>query len=169
MQLAERHIIKSTEHRFAPIDQLAFQSKNLYNIENYLHHASRRIINLLSSRKIGTLVIGKNVQWKNQINLGKPTNQNFVTIPHARLIEMLEYKAALVGIRVMVQEESYTSQSSFLNLDPIPVYGENSAARVKFCGKRIKRGLYKTASGRLINADVNGSYNILRKAFPLCV
>jgi hypothetical protein len=64
MQLAERHIIKSTEHRFAPIDQLAFQSKNLYNIENYLHHASRRIINLLSSRKIGTLVIGKNVQWK---------------------------------------------------------------------------------------------------------
>jgi putative transposase len=135
-------------------------------IENYLHHASRRIINLLSSRKIGTLVIGKNVQWKNQINLGKPINQNFVTIPHARLIEMLEYKAALVGIRVMVQEESYTSQSSFLNLDPIPVYGENSAARVKFCGKRIKRGLYKTASGRLINADVNGSYNILRKAIP---
>jgi putative transposase len=131
-----------------------------------LHHASRRIINLLSSRNIGTLVIGKNVQWKNQINLGKTTNQNFVTIPHARLIEMLEYKAALVGIRVMVQEESYTSQFSFLNLDPIPVYGENSADRVKFCGKRIKRGLYKIASGRLINADVNGSYNILRKAIP---
>ncbi|MEG3860277.1 IS200/IS605 family accessory protein TnpB-related protein, partial [Microcoleus sp. herbarium12] len=113
-----------------------------------------------------TLVIGKNVQWKNEINLGKQTNQNFVTVPHARLIEMLEYKAALVGIKVMVQEESYTSQSSFLNLDPIPVYGENGADRVKFCGKRIKRGLYKTSSGRLINADVNGSYNILRKAIP---
>jgi putative transposase len=79
---------------------------------------------------------------------------------------MLEYKAALVGIRVMVQEESYTSQSSFLNLDPIPVYGENGATHVKFSGKRIKRGLYKTSSGRLINADVNGSYNILRKAIP---
>ncbi len=79
---------------------------------------------------------------------------------------MLEYKAALVGIKVMVQEESYTSQSSFLNLDPIPIYGENGADRVKFCGKRIKRGLYKTSSGRLINADVNGSYNILRKAIP---
>jgi len=131
-----------------------------------LHSSSRFIINLLSSRKIGTLVIGKNVQWKNEINLGKQTNQNFVTVPHARLIEMLEYKAALVGIRVMVQEESYTSQSSFLNGDPIPVYGKNGADQVKFCGKRIKRGLYKTSEGRLINADVNGSYNILRKAIP---
>jgi putative transposase len=135
-------------------------------IDNYLHCSSRDIINILRERKIGTLVIGKNVQWKNEINLGKQTNQNFVTVPHARLIEMLEYKAALVGIKVMVQEESYTSQSSFLNLDPIPVYGENGADRVKFCGKRIKRGLYKTSSGRLINADVNGSYNILRKAIP---
>ncbi len=135
-------------------------------IDNYLHHASRSIINTLRERKMGTLVIGKNVQWKNEINLGKKTNQNFVTVPHARLIEMLEYKAALVGIRVMVQEESYTSRSSFLNLDSIPVYGENGADRVKFCGKRIKRGLYKTSSGRLINADVNGSYNILRKAIP---
>ncbi|MFB8794482.1 MAG: IS200/IS605 family accessory protein TnpB-related protein [Microcoleus sp.] len=73
-------------------------------IDNYLHSSSRSIINLLSSGKIGTLVIGKNVQWKNEINLGKKTNQNFVTVPHARLIEMLEYKAVLVGIRVMVQE-----------------------------------------------------------------
>jgi Transposase and inactivated derivatives len=111
-------------------------------------------------------VIGKNLQWKNEINLGKQTNQNFVTVPHARLIEMLEYKAVLVGIRVMVQEESYTSQSSFLNLDPIPVYGSISALAVTFSGQRIKRGLYKTSSGRLINADVNGSYNILRKAIP---
>ncbi len=135
-------------------------------IDNYLHQASRSIINLLRERKIGTLVIGKNVQWKNEINLGKQTNQNFVTVPHARLIEMLEYKAVLVGIRVMVQEESYTSQSSFLNLDPIPVYGSIGALDVTFSGKRIKRGLYKTSEGRLINADVNGSYNILRKAIP---
>jgi putative transposase len=135
-------------------------------IDNYLHSSSRSIINLLRERKIGTLVIGKNVQWKNQINLGKQTNQNFVTFPHDRLIEMLEYKAVLVGIRVMVEEESYTSQSSFLNLDPIPVYGSIGALDVTFSGKRIKRGLYKTSSGRLINADVNGSYNIMRKAIP---
>jgi putative transposase len=81
-------------------------------VDNYLHASSRQIVNLLASQKIGTLVIGKNVQWKNEINLGKRTNQNFVSIPHARLIEMLKYKAELVGIKVIEQEESYTSQSS---------------------------------------------------------
>ncbi|MEG4576957.1 transposase [Microcoleus sp. N3A4] len=127
-------------------------------IDNYLHHTSRFIINLLTERKMRTLVIGRNVQWKNQINLGKQTNQNFVTVPHARLIEMLEYKAELVGIKVILQEESYTSQSNFLHLDPLPVYGNSDAHKVIFTGKRIKRGLYKTSEGRLINADVNGSY-----------
>jgi putative transposase len=135
-------------------------------VDNYLHHASRQIVNLLGARKIGTLVIGKNVQWKNEINLGKKTNQNFVSIPHARLIEMLKYKAELIGIKVIEQEESYTSKSNFLNLDPIPVYGHIGTFDVTFSGQRIKRGLYKTSSGRLINADVNGSYNILRKAIP---
>jgi|JFJP01.1.fsa_nt_gi transposase, IS605 OrfB family, central region len=115
---------------------------------------------------MGTLVIGKNLQGKNEINLGKQTNQNFVTIPHARLIEMLEYQAELVGIKVMVLEESYTDQSNFLNLDPIPVYGNSDASKVAFTGKRIKRGLYQTSGGRLINADVNGSYNIMGKAIP---
>ncbi|MGB3265576.1 MAG: transposase [Microcoleus sp.] len=135
-------------------------------VDNYLHHASRQIINLLGSQKIGMLVIGKNLQWKSEINLGKKTNQNFVSIPHARLIEMLKYKAELIGIKVIEQEESYTSKSNFLNLDPIPVYGNIDAHDVTFSGKRIKRGLYKTSCGRLINADVNGSYNILRKAIP---
>ncbi|WP_373537555.1 RNA-guided endonuclease InsQ/TnpB family protein [Microcoleus sp.] len=135
-------------------------------VDNYLHHSSRQIINLLESQKIGTLVIGKNLQWKNEINLGNKTNQNFVSIPHTRLIEMLKYKAELMGIKVIEQEESYTSKSNFLNLDPIPVYGNIEAQDVTFSGKRIKRGLYKTSEGRLINADVNGSYNILRKAIP---
>ena len=93
-------------------------------VDNYLHHTSRQIVDLLVAKQIETLVIGKNVQWKNESNLGKQTNQNFVNIPHTRLIEMLEYKAQLVGIKVLQQEESYTSQSSFLNLDPIPVYGK---------------------------------------------
>ncbi|MEG4074970.1 transposase [Microcoleus sp. Pol14C2] len=135
-------------------------------VDNYLHSSSRLIINLLVARKIGTLVIGKNLQWKSEISLGKKTNQNFVSVPHARLIEMLEYKAELVGIKVIVQEESYTSQANFLALDPIPVYGKTGANDVAFSGKRIKRGLYKTGVGQLINADINGSYNILRKAIP---
>ncbi|MEG4458883.1 transposase [Microcoleus sp. N9_A1] len=126
-------------------------------VDNYLHHASRVIVDHLVVNQIGTLVIGKNAQWKTEINLGKQTNQNFVSIPHSRLIEMLEYKARLVGITVIVQEESYTSRSSFLGLDPIPVYGKTEKEPV-FTGKRISRGLYKTSTGRLINADVNGSY-----------
>jgi IS605 OrfB family transposase len=120
----------------------------------------------LVAKQIGTLVIGKNAQWKTEIDLGKQTNQNFVGIPHARLIEMIEYKARLVGMKVIVQEESYTSRSNFLNLDPIPVYGHTGADDVAFSGKRIKRGLYKTSVGQSINSDVNASYNILRKAIP---
>ena len=135
-------------------------------VDNYLHHASRLIVDIFVAQQIGTLVIGKNAQWKSEIDLGKQTNQNFISIPHARLIEMLEYKARLVGIKVIVQEESYTSKSNFLNLDPIPVYGHIGADGVVFSGKRIKRGLYKTSVGQLINSDVNGSYNILRKAIP---
>jgi len=135
-------------------------------VDNYLHHASRLIIGILVAKQIGTLVIGKNAQWKTEIDLGKQTNQNFVGIPHARLIEMIEYKARLVGMKVIVQEESYTSRSNFLNLDPIPVYGHTGADDVTFSGKRIKRGLYRTSIGQLINSDVNASYNILRKAIP---
>lgn len=134
-------------------------------VDNYLHHTSHVIIDILMAKQIGTLVIGKNAQWKTEIELGKKTNQNFVSIPHSRLIEMLEYKARLVGITVIVQEESYTSRSSFLGLDPIPVYGKTEKEPV-FTGKRIKRGLYKTSTGQLINSDVNASYNILRKAIP---
>jgi IS605 OrfB family transposase len=134
-------------------------------VDNYLHHTSRLIVDLLIAKQIETLVIGKNVQWKTEIDLGKQTNQNFVSIPHARLIEMLEYKSRLVGIKVRVQEESYTSQSNFLGLDPIPVYGKTDKDAV-FSGKRIKRGLYKTSAGQLINSDINESYNILRKAIP---
>ncbi|WP_293348881.1 MULTISPECIES: transposase [unclassified Microcoleus] len=135
-------------------------------VDNYLHHTSRLIVDILTAHQIGTLVIGKNAQWKTRIDLSKRTNQNFVNIPHARLIEMLEYKTRLVGIKVIVQEESYTSKSSFLNLDPIPVYGHIDASNVIFSGRRIKRGLYRTSIGQLINSDVNGSYNILRKAIP---
>lgn len=134
-------------------------------VDNYLHNTSRMIVDILVAPQIGTLVIGKNAQWKTEINLGKQTNQNFVSIPHARLIEMLEYKAFLAGIKVIVQEESYTSRANFLGLDPIPVYGKTDKNPV-FTGKRIKRGLYKTSVGQLINSDVNGSYNILRKAIP---
>jgi putative transposase len=133
-------------------------------IDHDLHTASRRIIDLLVAEDIGTLVIGKNPLWKQEVNLGRRTNQQFVCIPHARFIEMLAYKAELVGIRVVITEESYTSKASFLDADPLPVYGWAEAPT--FSGRRVKRGLYRAADGTPINADVNGAYNILRKVAP---
>lgn len=135
-------------------------------IDNYLHHASHFIVDCLVENQIGTLVIGKNAQWKTEINLGRQTNQNFVSVPHSRFIEMLTYKCDLVGLKVMVAEESYTSKASFLDNDLIPTYGDESADSVVFNGKRINRGLYKSKDGTLINADVNGSCNIMRKVIP---
>lgn len=133
-------------------------------IDHYLHTASRRLIHLLVMEGIGTLCIGKNPLWKQNGRLGKRNNQNFVQVPHARFIEMLTYKAELVGIQVKVTEESYTSKASFLDWDSLPVYGEVN--NPTFSGRRVKRGLYRAADGRHINADVNGSYNIIRKVLP---
>jgi putative transposase len=134
-------------------------------IAHYLHTASRRLIDLLVVEGIGTLVIGKNEGWKQEIALGTRNNQNFVQVPHARFVQMLTYKAELVGIRVVVTEESYTSQASFLDADPLPVYGTPDPVPT-FSGRRVKRGMYRAADGTPINADVNGAYNILRKVAP---
>jgi IS605 OrfB family transposase len=134
-------------------------------ITDYLHVASRRIVERLVGERIGTLIIGKNDGWKQAIGLGKRTNQNFVFVPHARFIELLRYKAELVGIQVMVSEESYTSQASFVDGDPLPVYAPANPTPV-FSGRRLKRGLYRAADGRCLNADINGAYNIMRKVVP---
>jgi putative transposase len=135
-------------------------------IEHDLHHASRFLIDILVADGIGTLVIGKNDGWKQDANLGTRTNQNFVQIPHARFLQMLTYKAKRVGIRVILTEESYTSQASFLDRDPLPTYKKDDPTVYQFSGKRIKRGLYRASDGRLINADLNGSGNIVRKVAP---
>ena len=128
-------------------------------IASYLHTASRAIIDLLVKEGIGTLVIGKNDGWKQGVQLGKRTNQHFVFLPHARFIDMLTYKAAFVGIVVVTIEESHTSKCSFLDLEPI-------GHQDHYVGKRVKRGLFRSATGRLLNADINASYNILRKYAP---
>ncbi len=128
-------------------------------INAYLHLASRRLIDLVCLLGCGTLIIGKNDGWKQAIKLGRRTNQNFVQIPHARFIEMLTYKAELTGIHVIVTEERYTSKCSFLDREPI---GKHEV----YAGKRVKRGLFRASDGREINADVNGSYNIMRKVIP---
>jgi putative transposase len=111
-------------------------------------------------------LIGKKPLWKQEVEMGKRNNQSFVRIPHTRFIEMVQYKAALVGIQVKITEEAYTSKASFLDLDPIPSYDPNRTELPKFSGRRVSRGMYQTSSKRLINADVNGSFNIGRKVFP---
>ena len=113
---------------------------------------------------MGILVIGNNPNWKQGINLGKKNYQNFVQIPFFKLIEQLKYKAKLVGIKVIINEESYTSIASFLDLDDLPVY--QKGVKYRFSGKRVRRRLYKASNGLKYNADVNGNLNILRKAVP---
>jgi putative transposase len=137
--------------------------KRTRRIDHYMHTASKRIIELLVQEGIGTLIIGKNPNWKQQAQMRKADKQHFVQLPHARFVDMLCYKAKLVGIQVVLQEESYTSKASFLDGDVIPTYGKEEDES-KFSGRRVKRGLYRASGKRYLNADVNGSLNILRKA-----
>jgi putative transposase len=140
-------------------------NKRTRRIDHFSHTTSRRVIDLLIAEGIGTLVIGKNPFWKQDPTMRKKNNQHFVQLPHARFIDMLSYKAKLAGIQICMPEESYTSKASFLDRDFMPVYGEEESEPV-FSGRRVKRGLYKSKQGCKINADVNGSYNIMRKALP---
>src|SRR5260221_707579 len=137
-------------------------------VNHYLHAASKRMIDFLVKEGVGTIIVGKNPLWKQEAGMGKRNNQNFVSIPHARFIDMLTYKASLVGIQVEIQEESYTSKASFLDLDPIPTYKPDDDTEYIFSGKRMGRRnrLYRTKDGKIICADVNGSYYILRKSKP---
>lgn len=137
------------------INQLT-QKRNS-KVDYYLHTASRYIVNRLLENKINLLVIGKNINWKQSVNLGKATNQKFTNIPHARFINQLIYKCQLVGIKVISVNEAYTSKCSFLDLEPIKKHNS-------YLGKRVKRGLFKASNGLIYNSDQNGSLNIIRNA-----
>ncbi|NEO54782.1 MAG: IS200/IS605 family element transposase accessory protein TnpB [Okeania sp. SIO3B5] len=128
-------------------------------VENYLHNTSKLVVNYLVTNNIGTVVIGKNDNWKQGANIGKINNQKFTQIPHSKLIEQITYKCQLAGIKVIETEESYTSKTSAIDLEK-PICHEN------YVGKRVKRGLFRSGTGIVINADVNGSLQIIRKKFP---
>ena len=135
------------------IKKLSLKRNN--KINNYFHKVSKFLVNWADCNNIGNIVIGYNSQWKQEINLGKRNNQNFVNIPHLKLIQQITYKAELKGIKVICNEESYTSKCSALDLEPVCKHDE-------YVGKRVKRGLFQSTK-TLINADVNGALNILRK------
>lgn len=149
-----------TSHRLEYIDK-----KRHLKFKDFLHKVSRKIVNLAIENNVDKVIVGYNKQWKSDVTIAKTVKQSFVQIPFLMLINQLEYKLAYEGIHFELQEESYTSQSSFLDNDDIPTYGNEVSKTVIFSGKRIKRGLYKTKNNILINADVNGAANILRKHF----
>lgn len=135
----------------------------------FAHEASKRIVEIALSHKLNTIVIGKNKGQKRSSNMGKRINQNFIGIPHQKMIEMIEYKANLAGIVVIQANEAYTSQTSFLD-NEIPINPNGDKARKRKglspVKRRVKRGLFKSNKGILINADVNGALQILRKVVP---
>ena len=133
-------------------------------VNDYMNKAARKLINYCINNDIGTLVVGYNETFQRGSHIGKQNNQNFVNIPYGQLRNKLEYLCELNGIVFVKQEESYTSKSSFWDRDDIPVYNADNPKEYLFSGRRIHRGLYKTASGKTINADVNGALNILRKS-----
>jgi putative transposase len=161
--LYQKHLAKANRFTSRQLDRIT--TKRNRRMMQYLHTASRRMIDLLVSEGIGKLIIGKNPLWKNGVQMGRRNNQTFVQIPHARFIEMLTYKAERLGIAVLLTEESYTSRASFLDRDAIPVYNPERAEEARFSGRRDGRWYYSKGS-RIIHADVNGSYNIGRKVVP---
>ena len=133
-------------------------------VNDYMNKAARKVIDYCISNDIGTLVVGYNETFQRKVHIGKQNNQNFVNIPYGRLQNKLQYLCDLNGIKFVKQEESYTSKASFWDKDIIPVYNNDNPKEYEFRGSRVERGLYKTSSGKIFNADVNGALNIMRKS-----
>lgn len=154
-----QELLPATQKTSKPIHRL--WSRRSWILRTKIHQMTAFLTTLFDEMQIEKVFIGKSAGWKQKLPFGKKVKQRFAYLPYETFIEQLQYKCQLRGITVITQEESYTSKASFLDNDDIPIYGETE--NPKFSGRRVKRGLYKTSDGRLINADVNGSYNILRK------
>ena len=159
-QLAYYRSIENKKGNFTDTKRIKkLHLKRNNKINTLFHRISKNIIEYCTLYNIGTIVIGYNNGWKQKINIGRSNNQKFVQVPFLTLIKQIEYKAQLKGIHVLTVNENHTSKCSFLDNEPI---GKHE----KYVGKRIFRGLFKTSKGILLNADVNGAYNIMKKAFP---
>ena len=132
-----------------------YMSRN-NRMDDIMHKVSRHIVDTLERNNVGTLVCGRNKGWKDSIDLGRRNNQQFVQVPHERLISMLRYKCEMSGIQLIENEESYTSKCDALALEPV-------CKHETYMGKRVHRGMFQSSTGRILNADVNGALNIMRK------
>ena len=156
--------LKSISDRQIGNKQLTKREKGLFmkrnmKIKDIIHKLSKAVIQYAKSKNIDTIIIGHNNGWKQSADLGKRNNQNFIQLPFNTLINKIKYKAEEIGINVIVQEESYTSKCSFLDMESIEHHDE-------YMGKRIKRGIFRSKDGILIYADLNALYNIIKKAVP---
>ena len=144
------------------INQLMYKREE--QLRNYIGYYTNQLIEILKKEKISKLIVGYNKGWKQNINIGKANNQNFVNIPFRKILDILRYKLEENGIECKEQEESYTSKSSYLDNDNIPTYNKGNSQEYPFSGKRITRNLYQSKQGKIINADLNGALNILKKS-----
>ena len=144
--------------------QRALARRRNNKVNDYLSKAAKMVINYCVEHDIGTLVVGYHKEFQRKYKLGKVNNQNFVNLPLGKLVDKFRYLCELNGISLVLQEESYTSKASFWDRDDMPVYGADNDRPHVFSGKRVARGLYRTAHGKCFNADVNGELNILRKS-----
>ncbi len=135
------------------MERLAEKRNN--KVKDYLHKASRKVIEIAKIYDVSHIIIGNNRGWKQNVELGKRTNQTFVSIPYRMLIDMICYKAQVAGIRVSVVKESYTSGTSYLD-------GERPEKMFYDATRRVKRGMFKSNKGTMINADVNAAYQIIK-------
>ena len=145
------------------LGDLSFHYANF--VKDQCHKISRSIIDFCMEHQCGTLILGVNLLWKQRSNMNKINNQNFVSMPITLLRTMITYKALNAGIRIIEQEESYTSKADLIANDRIPTYGVDDKD-ASFSGKRIKRGLYRCSNGMILNADCHAAANIMRKAIP---
>lgn len=143
-------------------NQLTMKRNN--QVRDYMNKTARMIVNYCIEHQIGVLVVGYNLDWKRNINIGKSNNQKFCQIPHGDLRLKLQNLCERYGIRYVEQEESYTSKASFFDNDELPIYNADNPQKHSFSGKRVSRGRYVTTNGFVINADCNGALNILRKS-----
>ena len=165
-QNAHLQSIKDKQHiGKRPTNKQKANARNRNNkINDYMNKTARIIIDYCINNDIGTLIVGYNETFQRNSNIGKINNQAFVNIPYGQLRSKLEYLCELNGIAFVKQEESYTSKASFWDKDNIPVYNNDNPKAYQFSGNRIYRGLYKTANGKYLNADVNGALNIMKKS-----
>ena len=162
LKASSQSILPHKQYTSKLINQLMYKREE--QLRNYIGYYTNKLIEILKKEKISKLVVGYNKGWKQEINIGSKNNQNFVGIPFRKILDILKYKLEDNGIEYKEQEESYTSKASYLDNDDIPVYKENDGTHYIFSGKRIKRGIYKSKQGKIINADLNGALNILKKS-----